>query len=114
MGIKEKIPFYDSLVIPYHVGKAAFFGATKGFPGKRMTIIGVTGTNGKTIFLPASGYMANTNKYHQGMDVRLWTATEETYQKNGAYSFSGTYTSQYANTYELKFYGIAIRAIKDR
>ena len=48
MGIKEKIPFYDSLVIPYHVGKAAFFGATKGFPGKRMTIIGVTGTNGKT------------------------------------------------------------------
>lgn len=48
MGIKEKIPFYDSLVIPYHVGKAALFGAAKGFPGKRMTVIGVTGTNGKT------------------------------------------------------------------
>ena len=48
MGIKEKIPFYDSLVIPYHVGKAAVFGAAKGFPGKRMTVIGVTGTNGKT------------------------------------------------------------------
>ena len=48
MGIKEKIPFYDSLVIPYHVGKAALFGAAKGFPGKRMTVIGITGTNGKT------------------------------------------------------------------
>ena len=48
MGIKEKIPFYDSLVIPYHVGKAALFGTLKGFPGKRMTVIGVTGTNGKT------------------------------------------------------------------
>lgn len=48
MGIKEKIPFYDSLVIPYHVGKAALFGAVKGFPGKRMTVIGITGTNGKT------------------------------------------------------------------
>lgn len=48
MGIKEKIPFYDSLVVPYHVGKAAIFGAAKGFPGKRMTVIGVTGTNGKT------------------------------------------------------------------
>ena len=48
MGIKEKIPFYDSLVVPYHIGKAAMFGAAKGFPGKRMTVIGVTGTNGKT------------------------------------------------------------------
>lgn len=48
MGIKEKIPFYDSLVVPYHIGKAAIFGAAKGFPGKRMTVIGVTGTNGKT------------------------------------------------------------------
>lgn len=48
MGIKEKIPFYDSAVIPYHVGKAALFGALKGFPAKRMKIIGVTGTNGKT------------------------------------------------------------------
>lgn len=48
MGIKEKIPFYDSLVIPYHVGKAALFSAAKGFPGKRMTVIGITGTNGKT------------------------------------------------------------------
>jgi len=48
MGIKEKIPFYDSLVIPYHVGKAALFGAAKGFPGRRMTVIGITGTNGKT------------------------------------------------------------------
>ena len=48
MSIKEKIPFYDSLVIPYHVGKAIFYGAKSGFPGKKLTVIGVTGTNGKT------------------------------------------------------------------
>ncbi|MDO4219754.1 MAG: UDP-N-acetylmuramyl-tripeptide synthetase [Candidatus Saccharibacteria bacterium] len=48
MSIKEKIPFYDSLVIPYHVGKAAFWGAKYGFPAKKLTVIGVTGTNGKT------------------------------------------------------------------
>lgn len=48
MSIKEKIPFYDSLVIPYHVGKAAFWGTRYGFPAKRLTVIGVTGTNGKT------------------------------------------------------------------
>ena len=48
MCIKEKIPFYDSLVIPYHVGKAAFWGARYGFPGRKLKVIGVTGTNGKT------------------------------------------------------------------
>ena len=48
MSIKEKIPFYDNLVIPYHIGKAVFYGAKSGFPGKKLTVIGVTGTNGKT------------------------------------------------------------------
>ncbi len=48
MSIKEKIPFYDSLVIPYHVGKAVFWGARYGFPGRKLKVIGVTGTNGKT------------------------------------------------------------------
>ncbi len=48
MSIKEKIPFYDSLVIPYHVGRAAFWGARYGFSGRKLKVIGVTGTNGKT------------------------------------------------------------------
>lgn len=48
MSMKEKIPFYDKIVLPYHFGKAAFYGAINGFPGRRMTVIGVTGTNGKT------------------------------------------------------------------
>lgn len=48
MGIKEKIPFYDEIVIPYHIGKAALYGVKYGFPGKKLTVIGVTGTNGKT------------------------------------------------------------------
>ena len=48
MGLKEKIPFYDGLVLPYHWGKAAFYATRYGFPGRKMTVIGVTGTNGKT------------------------------------------------------------------
>ena len=48
MSIKEKIPLYDKIVIPYHVGKAAFWGAANGFPGRKLKVIGVTGTNGKT------------------------------------------------------------------
>ena len=48
MGLKEKIPFYDSLVIPYHWGKAAFYATKYGHPGRKLKVIGVTGTNGKT------------------------------------------------------------------
>ncbi len=44
----EKIPFYDSLVLPYHFLKALFAGIRYGFPGKKLHVIGVTGTNGKT------------------------------------------------------------------
>ncbi len=46
--MKEKIPFYDDLVLPYHLAKAGLWGAKYGFPGKKLRVIGVTGTNGKT------------------------------------------------------------------
>ena len=46
--ILEKIPFYDSLVLPYHFLKALFAGIRYGFPGRKLHVIGVTGTNGKT------------------------------------------------------------------
>lgn len=46
--MKEKIPFYDRLTLPYHWGKAAMWGAKSGFPGRKLRVIGVTGTNGKT------------------------------------------------------------------
>ena len=48
MSMKEKIPFYDDLVLPYHFGKAVFWGMRYGWPGKKIRVIGVTGTNGKT------------------------------------------------------------------
>ena len=48
MGFKEKIPFYDSLVVPYHMGKAVVAATLERFPGRKLTVIGVTGTNGKT------------------------------------------------------------------
>ncbi|MBR3163864.1 UDP-N-acetylmuramoyl-L-alanyl-D-glutamate--2,6-diaminopimelate ligase [Candidatus Saccharibacteria bacterium] len=46
--MKEKIPFYDSMVLPYHFGKAVFYGVKNRFPGRKLRVIGVTGTNGKT------------------------------------------------------------------
>jgi len=46
--MKGKIPFYDSLVLPYHWARAVFWGVRWGWPGRKLRAIGVTGTNGKT------------------------------------------------------------------
>ena len=46
--LMDKVPNYNRLVIPYHLTKAVMAAHKYGFPGKRMQVIGVTGTNGKT------------------------------------------------------------------
>ena len=51
MGAKEvieKVPLYNAVVLPYHMGQALAAGARYKFPGKNLRVIGVTGTNGKT------------------------------------------------------------------
>ena len=48
MRLRERIPFYDELTLPYHYCKAVIYGAAYGFPGRKMRVIGVTGTDGKT------------------------------------------------------------------
>lgn len=44
----EKLPFYHQLVLPYHFLQALMAGVWYGFPGRKLRVIGVTGTNGKT------------------------------------------------------------------
>lgn len=44
----EKIPGYNSLVKPLHWEQAVMAGMKNGWPGKKMRVIAVTGTNGKT------------------------------------------------------------------
>lgn len=46
--LMDKIPNYNKLVIPYHGLRADLAAHEYGFPGKKMRVIGVTGTNGKT------------------------------------------------------------------
>ena len=46
--LMDRIPNYNNLVIPYHELKAMMMAHKYKFPGKRMRVIGVTGTNGKT------------------------------------------------------------------
>ena len=80
MSIKskiEKIPFYDSLVIPYHVGKAAIFGALYGFPARRLKVIGVTGTNGKTTTSFMIWKMLNNSGHKAGVMTTVGWGVEE-------------------------------------
>ncbi len=44
----EKLPFYNTAVLPYHYFQSVAAGIKYGHPGKKIRVIGVTGTNGKT------------------------------------------------------------------
>ena len=44
----EKLPFYNQAVLPYHYAQSVVAGIKYGFPGRKLRVIGVTGTNGKT------------------------------------------------------------------
>lgn len=44
----EKLPFYNSAVLPYHYMQSVVSGIKYGFPGRKLHVIGVTGTNGKS------------------------------------------------------------------
>ncbi|MDR2063693.1 MAG: UDP-N-acetylmuramyl-tripeptide synthetase [Candidatus Nomurabacteria bacterium] len=48
MRLRERLPFYDTLVLPYHKAQGVAASVKNGFPARKMTVIGVTGTNGKT------------------------------------------------------------------
>ena len=44
----EKLPFYNQAVLPYHFAQSAIAGTKYHWPAKKLKVIGVTGTNGKT------------------------------------------------------------------
>ena len=48
MSAKDNIPGYNTLVIPYHIIGTELSGLKYRHPAKKLRVIGVTGTNGKT------------------------------------------------------------------
>ena len=46
--ILEKIPFYNQAVLPYHFAQSVIAGFKNHWPAKKLRVIAVTGTNGKT------------------------------------------------------------------
>lgn len=65
----EKLPFYNDAVLPYHFAQSVVAGAKNGWPGKKLHVIGVTGTNGKTTTCFMLWHMLN----HAGLKTGLMT-----------------------------------------
>ena len=75
MNIKDKIPAYNNLVLPYHYLQALRASTKAGFPGKKLHVIGVTGTNGKTTTCFMIWKMLNTAGLKTGlMTTVAWGA----------------------------------------
>ena len=47
-ALLRKIPFYNQAVLPYHYTQSVIANVRNGFPARKLRVIGVTGTNGKT------------------------------------------------------------------
>ena len=63
----EKLPFYNQAVLPYHYLQAVYAGTKTGFPGKKLRVIGVTGTNGKTTTCFMIWHMLNLAGHKTGL-----------------------------------------------
>ncbi len=63
----EKLPFYNQAVLPYHYAQAVIAGVKYHHPAKKLRVIGVTGTNGKTTTCFMIWHMLNSAGHKTGL-----------------------------------------------
>ena len=71
----------------------------------------VTGPNGNSIFLPAAGYMDNSDLYNAGSYGFYWSSSLITGNPNNAYNvnFGSDYVDWYYYFYRI--YGLSVRPV---
>ena len=73
----EKLPFYNTAVLPYHYLQSITAGIKNGWPGKKLHVIGVTGTNGKTTTCFMLWHMLNNAGYKTGLMTTVAWGVDE-------------------------------------
>ncbi|MBR3180187.1 UDP-N-acetylmuramoyl-L-alanyl-D-glutamate--2,6-diaminopimelate ligase [Candidatus Saccharibacteria bacterium] len=68
-ALLEKLPFYNQAVLPYHFAQSVYAGLKNDWPGKKLRVIAVTGTNGKTTTCFMIWHMLN----HAGFKTGIMT-----------------------------------------
>ena len=63
----EKLPFYNQAVLPYHFAQSVLASLIYQFPSKKLRVIAVTGTNGKTTTCFMIWKMLNQIGYKTGL-----------------------------------------------
>ena len=63
----RKLPFYNQAVLPYHFLQGITAATKNGFPARKLHVIGVTGTNGKTTTCFMIWQMLNHAGYKTGL-----------------------------------------------
>ena len=63
----QKLPFYNQAVLPYHYAQAIIATTKYHHPAKKLRVIGVTGTNGKTTTCFMIWHMLNHAGYKAGL-----------------------------------------------
>ena len=63
----EKLPFYNEAVLPYHLAQSVVANLKYHSPAKKLRVIGVTGTNGKTTTCFMIWNMLNHAGYRTGL-----------------------------------------------
>lgn len=73
----EKLPFYNAAMLPYHLAQSLVAGVRFGFPGRKLRVIAVTGTNGKTTTCFMIWKMLNEAGYKTGLMTTVAWGVEE-------------------------------------
>ena len=73
----SKLPLYNGATLPYHFAQAVVAGARYKFPGKKLRVIGVTGTNGKTTTSFMIWKMLNTAGHRTGLMTTVAWGVDE-------------------------------------
>lgn len=76
-ALLEKIPFYNQAVLPYHYMQSLIAGVRYGFPGKKLRVVGITGTNGKTTTAFMTWQMLNYAGFKTGLMTTVAWGVEE-------------------------------------